>query len=271
MNCPKCSGVELSNFVLPGNVSVDFCGSCKGIWFENGEVGTYAKFSTDIPNIKQTINSGNKTNIKCPDCAKLNLVEIKFSPESDLLIDYCENCKGTWFDGGELGVLDKISDDPDNMKLRLGRAVYEMRHKMGKTDIKSCPKCNTPTLQPFKTSENVEVDFCSKCKGIWLEEGETSDYVESGSDIPELETVLAAAKTTTHKCPNRKCPNEKLVEMKYSTKSELLIDYCKKCHGIFLDSGEIDILETLAADQEGAAQKLGRVYAQLDQAGYRAL
>jgi Zn-finger nucleic acid-binding protein len=271
MKCPKCTDSTLKNFNLPGNVDVDFCEECKGLWFEKGEVGSYAKFSTDIPNFKQIIKDGKKTGINCPVCGNHELVEVKYSPDSDLLIDYCSNCGGTWFDGGELNVLDTLSEDLDNMKLRLGRAVFEMREKMGKTDIKKCPKCKTPTLNPFKTSENVEVDFCSKCKGIWLEKGETADYVEASSDIPELEKVLKAGRVTDCICPNKTCNNVKLVEIKYSTKHDLLIDYCPQCEGIWLDSGEISTLETIAASEEGAAQKLGRVYANLEKSGYRAL
>jgi len=49
------------------------------------------------------------------------------------------------------------------------------------------------------------------------------------------------------------------------------IDYCQKCKGIWLDSGEISTLETISASDEGAARKLGRVYGQLEKAGYQTL
>jgi Zn-finger nucleic acid-binding protein len=269
MLCPKCSGIELVTHEIAGGVTVDFCNSCQGLWFEKGEVGQYARFSSDIPNLKQVVAEGKKTGCTCPQCSGVQLVEIPYSPDSSLLIDYCEQCKGTWFDGGELFDLDNVAANPENTKLILGRAVYEMRHKMGKTDIKKCPKCAQPTLQAFKTSEDVEVDFCSKCKGIWLEKGETAEYVEGETDIPDLAIVRQTARKTEHDCPD--CKTVKLQEMKFSPKYELLIDWCEKCQGIWLDPAEINTLENISADLEGAAKKLGRTFLQLKQKGYQAL
>ena len=37
--------------------------------------------------------------------------------------------------------------------------------------IMKCPKCNSETLAEFKV-EDVSVDRCSSCDGIWLDGGE---------------------------------------------------------------------------------------------------
>lgn len=269
MNCPKCKVKTLKTFDLAGGIQVDLCESCQGMWFENGEVGQFARFSSDIPNLKQVLAEARNSGCQCPHCGDKELVEVKYSPDSELLVDYCHSCQGTWLDGGEAGELTQLAADPDNMKLRLGRAVFEMRQKMGKTDIKHCPKCRVPSMQPFKTSENVEVDFCGKCKGIWLQKGETADYVESGADLPDLPGVLAVATTTDFSCPD--CRSTRLKEMPYAPGQTLMIDRCDSCAGIWLDAGEISTLEDISAELEGAGQKLARTFAQLNKAGYRTL
>ncbi len=197
------------------------------------------------------------------------MIEVPYTRESDTRVDHCEACGGVWLDGGELDALDAMAHDPANLKLRLGRAVFEMRQRLGGHRIKRCPKCASPTLQPFRSSENVEVDFCSSCKGIWLEKGETAAYVELSADIPDLATALRTARETRHACPD--CAGSTLVEIRYSPKHDLLVDYCRKCGGVWLDAGELDKLETVSAAAESAAKKLGRIFAELDKAGYKAL
>lgn len=269
MKCPRCAGVPLETFHLAGGVVVDYCDKCRGMWFERGEVGQHARFSSDIPNLKEAVKAG-KPGVKCPACGDQRAVEIPYTPDAKLLVDYCAACGGTWFDGGELDTLEELAENPEHLKLKLGRAVYDIRRKMGRTgDAKRCPKCAAPTLEPFKTSENVEVDFCSKCKGIWLQKGETANAAELESDIPELATVRKGARQTDCACPD--CGSAKLEEMRFSTKHALLIDYCGRCGGVWLDAGELRTLESVSTQLEGAAKRLGRVFAELDRAGYQAL
>ena len=35
-----------------------------------------------------------------------------------------------------------------------------------------CPNCVQEKLQPIITKKGVEIDFCSNCSGIWLDNGE---------------------------------------------------------------------------------------------------
>lgn len=268
MKCPRCKGPELSQFHLAGGVVVDSCEKCSGVWFEKGEIGQYARFSTDIPDLKEALKKGSP-GLACPHCAGRTMVEVPYTRDSATRVDYCDGCGGTWLDGGELDALDGMAESLDNLKLRLGRAVFDLRAKLGGHRIKACPKCAAPTLQPFRSSENIEVDFCSKCKGIWLEKGETAAYVELSSDIPDLDAARRSARKTACACPD--CAGAKLEEIRYSPKHDLLVDYCAGCGGVWLDAGELDKLETISAGMESAAKKLGRVFAELDKAGYKAL
>ena len=71
----------------------------------------------------------------------------------------------------------------------------------------------------------VEIDICPKCKGIWLDEGELKNIC--GLD-PSLSRLLM--------CP--KCKDE----MHVKAVSNVEIDLCPKCRSIYLDAGELEKL-----------------------------
>ena len=113
-----------------------------------------------------------------------------------------------------------------------------------KTDINSyffmlCPVCkvNLETAIFY----GVEVDYCPRCLGFWLEEGEltlTKDHKDRNLrwlDIdlwkdPEKFKVVRKEK----ECPVCRLP---LYEVNYGD-SEIKIDLCNVCRGIWLDRGE---------------------------------
>ena len=39
-----------------------------------------------------------------------------------------------------------------------------------------CPHCNIPLLMTER--KNVEIDYCSQCRGIWLDKGELDKIIE---------------------------------------------------------------------------------------------
>jgi hypothetical protein len=54
-------------------------------------------------------------------------------------------------------------------KLRLKRADEE-RHKQAAPSAISCPKCDGTLVEI--TFEEVQIDRCNKCHGVWLDNGE---------------------------------------------------------------------------------------------------
>lgn len=40
-----------------------------------------------------------------------------------------------------------------------------------------CPVCKDVTLQ-ISTRQNIEIDFCPECRGIWLDRGELDKIIE---------------------------------------------------------------------------------------------
>jgi Zn-finger nucleic acid-binding protein len=130
-----------------------------------------------------------------------------------------------------------------------------------------CPKCRQDTLTSFGQMEGVDIDFCSGCKGIWYDKGELAFYVEAGDDVPDLAATLSAGRPAGCACP--RCQVE-LIESHYVPGEPLLIDICPRCHGVFLDRGELPQVEKLAAQRGGLGKVMSTMQA-LEQQGYAIL
>ena len=105
---------------------------------------------------------------KCRHCwVEMKKEEVEtFGP--NLIIDVCPNCKGIWLDKGELGKLLK------DKKL----ANYLTKHIGTKSRSPMvCPRCGM-TMDIEKT-EDIEVDVCLTCGGVWLDEGELEKLKET--------------------------------------------------------------------------------------------
>lgn len=89
------------------------------------------------------------------------------------------------------------------------------------SDEKPCPVCGKPLSS--KTVQEVEINFCQDCRGVWLDEGKLKRL--SGMDAQAGRIM---------KCSN--CS----AAMQTKTVSEVEIDICPKCSGIWLDSGELE-------------------------------
>jgi len=102
-----------------------------------------------------------------------------------------------------------------------------------------CVKCNS--VLDRATFQGLEVDVCPKCGGLWLDRGEITRAAKlPEAELGRLRGLLTGAKgpppvpteNVAH-CPA--CPGN-LAEMLLGN---VHVDYCGKCHGIFLDRGEL--------------------------------
>jgi Zn-finger nucleic acid-binding protein len=87
----------------------------------------------------------------------------------------------------------------------------------------------------------VEVDYCPKCLGFWLEEGELNsakDYKDRNLRWLDIDLWKEAEKfkiaRTKKICPVCRLP---LYEVNYGT-SKVKVDVCNLCRGLWLDRGE---------------------------------
>jgi Zn-finger nucleic acid-binding protein len=99
IDCPRC-GVALGEerFKRFGpDVIIDVCPSCKGTWYDKGEM---AKVIDDLNLQTRLIDfpmSGEPSPISCPRCGGAMRVHIEGSVE----VDACASCNGVWLDLGE--------------------------------------------------------------------------------------------------------------------------------------------------------------------------
>ncbi len=117
-NCPKCKKESLSEFNTSDGVIVDFCDECFGIWFDSDELAHYIELSKDIPELDEMQKKAVKTDLVCPKCKGL-LEEIPFSTKTDIMIERCPNCKGTFFDAGEIKMAEKASAELESVEERM--------------------------------------------------------------------------------------------------------------------------------------------------------
>lgn len=110
----------------------------------------------------------------------------------------------------------------------------------------NCPVCN----KKLKTIgyENQEVDICLKCGGIWFDKGELLKVVNSllSKNKIDPQTIKEAYRDKIInpdkiKQFKRKCPrcNLDMHLNNYSYDSNIIIDKCPGCNGIWTDAGEM--------------------------------
>lgn len=106
MICPVCKHDML--VVEYHDIELDYCGTCKGVWFDSGELELLLKshgleetkvFLDGILNSAEAVSSEKKRD--CPICGhKMKKTAIGEQPA--VLIDMCRDKHGLWFDGGEV-------------------------------------------------------------------------------------------------------------------------------------------------------------------------
>jgi Zn-finger nucleic acid-binding protein len=108
VKCPVCS-IPLIVVERHG-IELDYCMTCKGIWFDAGELNLLShalEIETDLPDIMslEAVQTQEKER-PCPRCdKKMDKVRLQ-----EVTIDRCRQSHGLWFDWGELGqVLERSS------------------------------------------------------------------------------------------------------------------------------------------------------------------
>jgi Zn-finger nucleic acid-binding protein len=119
-----------------------------------------------------------------------------------------------------------------------------------------CPVCENAMIT--LELQEVEIDFCSHCSGIWLDAGELEMLLQS----PEQAANLLASFTPDTKSneKSRKCPICRKIMKKVlvgTTEPKVLLDKCKKDHGLWFDKGELqDIISKATLDKDNKIAKL---------------
>lgn len=105
----------------------------------------------------------------------------------------------------------------------------------------NCPACKNPMI--ILELNQVEIDYCTACKGIWLDRGEL-DLIFSTSEKKEIAKLFSVKNNLDE--IKRRCPNckKKMDKVEFEN-TGIIIDRCSDDHGVWFDSGELkSILKT---------------------------
>lgn len=108
--------------------------------------------------------------MNCPKCKDTPIHEMRIEGVD---VDLCSSCLGIWFDKDELAFMAELPVDVPNFSV--------LRDAARPTEY-LCPRCGEKLEEIcFMEVEDLLIDRCPTCQGIWLDKGE----------LPKIEKVAA--------------------------------------------------------------------------------
>lgn len=114
------------------------------------------------------------------------------------VVDICPRCHGLWLDAGELRALlgSSVSALDQADKALLEQEIRDRGGAHGSDPPKRCPVCGIWMSKRHNPKAELDIDFCGRCYGIWLDGGEFAVlYFRTGEERPSREHL---AKTVAH-------------------------------------------------------------------------
>jgi Zn-finger nucleic acid-binding protein len=100
---------------------------------------------------------------------------------------------------------------------------------------------------------NIELDYCSNCKGVWFDSGELELLLKS-YNLEEPKTffdgIFGSSEAASQE-KKRKCPvcGRRMKKTAIGGQPEILIDVCREKHGLWFDGGEVaQLIQRLAGE-----------------------
>jgi Zn-finger nucleic acid-binding protein len=124
-----------------------------------------------------------------------------------------------------------------------------------------CPVCKVPMI--IVEHEKIELDYCTKCLGVWFDAGELellSERLSLDKEILSLHEIWALPEANVSE-KARRCPicRKKMRKVHVGDESKVLLDICSSRHGIWFDSGEVSQVLSQLKSKGPAKGKQGRV------------
>jgi Zn-finger nucleic acid-binding protein len=195
--------------VSVGEVKVDGCGDCGGVWFDQRELSAIARAqAARLPDLEAQFQAGTGPAAPhatgCPSCgAALRAFEFPHAP--GIPLHGCETCHGIWVDDGELTAIHqrlqamRPASVTSPAPPAAGDARQKFRQLSGFLAQVDCPGCRQPNPvaaavcwacgacmqggraflcprcdQPLgdRVEFGLLLNACNTCGGLWLDEDE---------------------------------------------------------------------------------------------------
>jgi uncharacterized protein len=127
-----------------------------------------------------------------------------------------------------------------------------------------CPRDGT-SLTTENYEGDVAVERCPACRGFWLDQGELEKVQETlehdhSERLSNLDLVARAYELARQNArPGVSCPScgTALEAEEYAYCSQILVDRCPQCGGIWFDNGEVQALEQFFEQETGKGMQRG--------------
>jgi len=91
-------------------------------------------------------------------------------------LDHCPQCKGVWFDAGELDLLLKSG----NCEFREDHCRLELPHTKVTEKKRKCPICKRDMQKRLVGNPpDIMIDACGLGHGLWFDGGELNQFLKS--------------------------------------------------------------------------------------------
>ena len=116
------------------------------------------------------------------------------------------------------------------------KAIRELSAKIGAYKFghssRKCPNC--ANFFARLTLDQIPLDYCRRCRGIWFDVGELVHFTGELNEVPGADL---ANRESRFQCP---ICEEKMMELQFQSGANILVDGCPDGHGIFLETGEFE-------------------------------
>ncbi len=112
----------------------------------------------------------------------------------------------------------------------------------------NCPICDSPMI--VLEVDQVEVDHCQRCGGVWLDANEMDLLLEGSDGREEIRRGIVSdggGGEKRHRCPICSRRMEKARVSRDGGDASIRIDRCGRGHGSWLDGGELAAIVKLSS------------------------
>jgi len=119
----------------------------------------------------------------------------------------------------------------------------------------NCIACREPMI--VLEVDQVEIDHCLDCGGIWLDAGELELLLDDATEA--VKAVEAASSGGKGKPGKRRCPicGKRMEVIRAGSEGKVELDRCRNLHGLWFDRGELR--QVLKAFGEGKNERIIRL------------